>query len=79
MSHALVTDLADNNTFNNMEISQKVAVLDNVYDFAKYLGKYAVDDNYSGTSTEKWCRELVESNRTEEQIIRTILNRNKDK
>ena len=80
MSHALVTALADNSTFNNMDISQKVAVLDNVYDFAKYLGRYAVDNNYSGTSTEKWCRELVNSKKkkTEEQIINTILKRNKE-
>lgn len=80
MSHSLVTALADNSTFNNMDISQKVAVLDNVYDFAKYLGRYAVDNNYSGTSTEKWCRELVNSKKkkTEEQIINTILKRNKE-
>ena len=80
MSHALVTALADNSTFNNMDISQKVAVLDNVYDFAKYLGRYAVDNNYSGTSTEKWCRELVNSKKkkTEEQIINTILKRSKE-
>lgn len=77
--HDLIAELKGNSVYESMNGAEKAAVIENIYKFAKYAGKYAVDDSYYGSEQEKWCRELNEQRSSLTGILNEILNRSREK
>ena len=77
--HDLIAELKENSVYESMNGAEKAAVIENIYKFAKYDGKYAVDDSYYGSEQEKWCRELNEQRSSLTGILNEILDRSREK
>lgn len=77
--HDLIAELKGNSVYESMNGAEKAAVIENIYKFAKYAGKYAVDDSYYGSEQEKWCRELNEQRSSLTGILNEILDRSREK
>ena len=77
--HDLIAELKENSVYESMNGAEKAAVIENIYKFAKYAGKYAVDDSYYGSEQEKWCRELNNNRASLTGILNEILNRSREK